>query len=278
MKKRRAHDYEKLFNRLQSFCIKEFNFSIFNETRIVITDYEKAVFTVLRRYGCHVQGCFFHFTQCVYRKVKQIGLVDEYNKYNSTVHLYVRLLMMVAFIKPSMKPEVFNDLVRSFSSENLDNGITRQMSIVFKYFKDTWLNGSIDVNMWYFSGCEMNTNNRCESIHSGFTAMFPNISHPNMFTLANMICAHEKRQMNDLMTSTSTSFVHREDKRGQSVAETLKVLNSKYSAGLIQSLKGYLVALNNSFSQSTDYATVRIAPGIDGLMAQVLQVAPLMVK
>ena len=67
------------------------------------------------------------------------------------------------------------------------------------------------------------------------------------------------------MTSITTSFVHREDKRGQSVAETLRVLNSKYSAGLIQSLKGYLVALNNSFGQSADYATARIPPGIDDI-------------
>ena len=62
MKKRRARDYEKLFNRLQSFCIQEFNFSLFNENRTVITDYERAVFSVLTRYRCNIQGCFFNFT------------------------------------------------------------------------------------------------------------------------------------------------------------------------------------------------------------------------
>ena len=76
-----------MFSRIQQFCIEEFNFSLFNEDRIVITDYEKAVFTVLKQYGCHMQGCLFHFAQCVYRKVKNVGLADEYNKHTNTVHI-----------------------------------------------------------------------------------------------------------------------------------------------------------------------------------------------
>ena len=40
MKKRRVGDYERLFKRLQSFCVHEFNFSLFIHKRTVITDYE----------------------------------------------------------------------------------------------------------------------------------------------------------------------------------------------------------------------------------------------
>ena len=156
MKKRRVGDYERVFNRLQSFCVHEFNFSLFNEKRTVITDYETAVFAALKPYKCNMQVCLFHFTQCVYRKVKPFGLADVYNKHKSTVNIYVRLLMMMAFIKPDLKQGAFDDLVRSFSAENVDDGIRHKMAMVFSYFKNTWLRGKI-VNLWYFSGWSMNT-------------------------------------------------------------------------------------------------------------------------
>ena len=65
MKRRREDDYRRVFSRIQQFCIEEFNFSLFNEGRIVITDYEKVVFAALKQYGCRMQGCIFHFAQCV---------------------------------------------------------------------------------------------------------------------------------------------------------------------------------------------------------------------
>ena len=111
-----------MFSRIQQFCIEEFNFSLFNNDRIVITDYEKAVFAALKQYGCRMQGCLFHFAQCVYRKVKSVGLADGRNKQTRTVHFYVRMLMMMAFINPSLKRDAFNDLVMSFDSESVNKG------------------------------------------------------------------------------------------------------------------------------------------------------------
>ena len=64
--------------------------------------------------------------------------------------------MMMAFIKPDLKQGAFDDLVRSFSAENVDDGIRDKMAMVFSYFQNTWLRGKIDVNLWYFSGWSMN--------------------------------------------------------------------------------------------------------------------------
>ena len=151
MKKRRVGDYERLFKRLQSFCVHEFNFSLFIHKRKVITDYETAVFAALKPYGCNMQGCLFHFTQCVYRKVKQFGLADEYNRHKSTVNIYVRLLMMMAFIKPDLKQGAFDELVTSFNIDKVDDETRHKMAMVFTYFENTWLRGKIDVSLWYFS-------------------------------------------------------------------------------------------------------------------------------
>ena len=95
----------------------------------------------------------------MYRKVKNVGLADEYNNHTSTAHTYVRLLMMMAFINPSLKGEAFDDLVKSFDSESINNGTRDKMVVVFDYFQSTWLNGNIDTTSWYFAGCEMRTIN-----------------------------------------------------------------------------------------------------------------------
>ena len=65
--------------------------------------------------------------------------------------------MMMVFIKPDLKQGAFDDIVRSFSAENVDDGIRDKMAMVFSYFQNTWLRGKIDVNLWYFSGWSMNT-------------------------------------------------------------------------------------------------------------------------
>ena len=263
MRKRRADDYERLFSRLQQYCVQEFNFTLFNKDRTVITDYENAVFIALRPYGCNMQGCFFHFTQCVYRKVKQIGLSEQYKVHKSVVHLYVRLLMLSAYIKPPLKGAAFNDLVRSFSAEDVDDDTRTKMTSVFNYFKITWLNGCYDVKLWSFSGTEMNTNNICESFHSGLTTSFPYISHPNMFTFANMIYQYERKNMNVFVMSTTTAYESKKQRGGKTIADTLTCLNARYADGRIQSLKEYLEALNISIGNSIDSATAATGPRID---------------
>ena len=121
------------------------------------------------------------------------------------------------------------------------------------------------MDMWYFSGSEMNTNNICESFHSRLTAAFTNVSHPSIDVFARMIDVYEKRQMRLLTRSATTTFMQRVKKAGQTVAAILKTLNNKFSGGMIQSLKEYLTALNNSFDQSVDSATARTAPGRDDI-------------
>ena len=38
-----------------------------------------------------IDGCYFHFTQCLWRKVQSLGLVEEYKEDGSISNLYKRV-------------------------------------------------------------------------------------------------------------------------------------------------------------------------------------------
>ena len=148
---------------------------------------------------------------------------------------------MMAFINPSLKRDAFDDLVRSFDSESVNRGTRGKMVVVFDYFKNIWINGKIDVTLWYFTGCEMRTNNICEPFHSGFTAAFPNLKHPQLFNLAMMVLDYEQAQNSLLKSVTETDFMPRVKKYQHHVNKVLSDVSAKYEMKLIPSMKAYLM-------------------------------------
>ena len=47
--------------------------------------------------GIRIQGCVFHWVQCVWRKVQHLGLQTTYMK-RQAVHAYIRKLMALPFL------------------------------------------------------------------------------------------------------------------------------------------------------------------------------------
>ena len=162
---------------------------------------------------------------------------------------------MLAFIESSRKRDAFNAIVQSFNSTLVDDGVRHKMYALFSYFESTWLSGNIDVQLWYFSGCNMNTNNICESFHSGFTAAFPKAVKPDLFKLVNRILEYEEGQCELLESVSETDFFPRMKKCKSSVQDKLDGIKWKYNENIIPSLKNYLMALSNSFGNSIDTAT-----------------------
>jgi MULE transposase domain len=51
--------------------------------QVVHTDFEMAAINALYNvFGVHPTGCLFHFTQCIYRKVIELGMKVEYHTDN----------------------------------------------------------------------------------------------------------------------------------------------------------------------------------------------------
>ena len=148
---------------------------------IILSDFESGLIEAVRRQfprALH-SGCHFHFTQAVWRKVQDLGLVTFYTDPTKTdIAEFIQLCMALAFV-----PEV--DIIRQFS--NCINNLTQENSDVLKqfiaYFRDTWVSGLFPTSMWnkYGQNYLHRTNNRVESWHATLKHKLP--IHPNIYVL-----------------------------------------------------------------------------------------------
>jgi len=126
-----------------------------------------------------IKGCFFHFQQCIWRKIQENGLQNMYAE-DAEFSLQIRHLCALAFVPMDKSVQYFNDLIESnyyVENENI-------LSPMINYFEDTWIgrpnrrNGRrppmFSVNMWncYESVIQdlPRTNNSVEGWHHAFNA------------------------------------------------------------------------------------------------------------
>jgi hypothetical protein len=81
-----------------------------------------------------IKGCYFHFQQCLWRKVQENGLQALYSE-NVEFSLQVRHLAALAFVPTNKVINYFEKLVDSNYFVNNKNNL----STLVDYFEDTWI-------------------------------------------------------------------------------------------------------------------------------------------
>lgn len=145
--------YVKLFRSILE-AVPEWN------PRIIHIDFEMSAISAIREVLplCEIYGCYFHFRQCLWRKVQEIGLVMEY-KDNAEVRLTIQMCAAVAFLKTEDVHDGWVE-IHSQAPEN------PKLSIFFDYFVEQWLdNESIPIEMWNCHGRQHRTTNAVEGWH-----------------------------------------------------------------------------------------------------------------
>lgn len=100
-------------------------------SNIVMADFE-LTFTqaAQRELGVEVKGCFFHFTQCIWRKIQKCGLQEKYAS-DSQYAINLRMLCALAFVPPD--DVAYDALIASkFYSEHMD-----LLNELLEYFERT---------------------------------------------------------------------------------------------------------------------------------------------
>lgn len=103
----------------------------------IITDFEMATINACRRVfdrSVH-KGCFFHFTQNVWKQIKTLGLDEEYGR-NSEFALKLRHLFALAFLPPEDIPPAFEGL----KSEEV---IPESANDLMEWFDQYYVNGRL---------------------------------------------------------------------------------------------------------------------------------------
>lgn len=148
--------------------IKE-NFATLSNFKTAMTDFELAMRSGLRAVfqGIKVYGCWFHYTQCLWRNAVKKGFcrIKNNKKHRPEHHFIVRQLMALALIPESGVKQQYYRIraeAMTFFEGTAYEGNTRKF---LKYYEREWLDGIYSIKEWCVFGFQERTNNFLESYH-----------------------------------------------------------------------------------------------------------------
>jgi hypothetical protein len=183
--------YERLLRALTS--LRQF------DPTSVVTDFELASVNAVRNAfpAVVISGCFFHFRQCIFRKLQQCGLQRENREQD--FNLFIRMLVALAFVP-------VNDIVDSFETL-LDAHAPDSAQCIIDYFEETFIGRLtrrnarrqpvFPLNMWNVSArvteALPKTNNGVEGWHRGFQSSL-SCAHPTFWKFIEHLKKEEALQ------------------------------------------------------------------------------------
>ncbi|CAF4117504.1 unnamed protein product, partial [Adineta steineri] len=125
---RTATIYKHVFEVLDA-AAKSLNYK-FNPNKVMF-DFERALIKTIASYFPNTQhsGCFFHYTQCLYRHIQSLGLSTFYNN-NEEMRLSCRHVMALPLLPVEDVQPAFETLIEEVPVE---------LQPFFEYFEDWWM-------------------------------------------------------------------------------------------------------------------------------------------
>ncbi|CAF3034371.1 unnamed protein product, partial [Rotaria sp. Silwood2] len=154
---RKKSTYQQLFQVLKDMAASMNR--IFKPERI-ISDFESSLVSIIPAefpQAVH-QGCYFHYTQAIYRRIQSLGLSTAYSQ-DEEIRYCCRKLMAIALLPIEEVENSYYNL-RSTSSTK----VKEELRQLFMYFDSYWMN-DLPLKLWNVHGCQYRTNNNCEGIH-----------------------------------------------------------------------------------------------------------------
>jgi len=163
MSRRTREDYEGILRFLYEDIMEK-------EARVqeVVCDFEIAVWRAVRAVipFAEVKGCGFHWTQCLFRQLKKIGLSSNYRK-EKTVSTLCKQVMCLHLLPVGKIENTFYRLQDSVSSITSNRDTKKQLKKWFDYVKNTWItNRNWPIASWCQHYRRIRTNNDVEGWHT----------------------------------------------------------------------------------------------------------------
>ena len=110
-----------------------------------IVDYERAIWNALRAVwvDATVRGCWFHFTQCIYRKAHGLGLSKELLDGGKTWKMVRRLMLLPLIDHKNIEP-VFRKLKQHYN-RSINDPENDGVKKLFAYYEAQWIVGGAKV-------------------------------------------------------------------------------------------------------------------------------------
>lgn len=175
MVNKKSYTYKQIFGKLKEVASERGKtFS----PALIITDFESGVLPVLKSEvsisAIHGQkfwflinsfkfpnskrmGCFYHFSQSVYRQIQSLGMQQQYAE-DESLRCLCRKLMALALMPTDKVKSCFEEI-----QEDAYKLPDQPMDDLLEYFEDNWMN---NINLWNVSESDVRTNNNCEGEES----------------------------------------------------------------------------------------------------------------
>jgi hypothetical protein len=124
---KRESTYVKIFEHIRKIMEKI-------EVNLIMTDFEKAVINACQLLFPKAikQGCYFHYRQCIYRRIQLVGMKTQYDSDPDFQHK-IKLFIALAFVPVEYVTNAFDILL-----DNEDLCYT-DIKPLIEYFEQTWI-------------------------------------------------------------------------------------------------------------------------------------------
>ena len=125
----------------------------------VVIDFESALWQAVAKVfpSATVQGCVFHWTQAIWRKVQRLGLSTAFHEDDAS-HKYIKRLMALLFLPHEHIGQMFAQL-RALAT-------TAVLQDLVAYINETWINSTArSLKNWSVFKKSVRTNNDVEGWH-----------------------------------------------------------------------------------------------------------------
>ena len=165
-----------------------------------VTDYESGIILAMETNfpEWHHFGCYFHYTQAIYRKIQDLGLLQAY-KINPLVKMIFRKFIFVAFVPLDQVLNCLQDLVQDSQTSFMGRQYPAIAEFLF-YLRWTWID-TFDPKMRnvFERPAIIRTTNDLEGWNNAW-GRTTRRALPNIFWLAvQSLCQQEKLVDNVLM-------------------------------------------------------------------------------
>ena len=153
MSGKRKRDYRHVLKAVQNLLPDHI------ELQCVVADFESVLWRAVEKVfpGVHIQGCVFHWTQAIWRKVQELGLVIAYQT-NDAAHKFIRRIMALPFFPREHIPQMFMEVH--------DLGMFQALRSLVEYVQATWLESTVwSPDRWSIFNQSVRTNNDVEGWH-----------------------------------------------------------------------------------------------------------------
>ena len=169
-----------------------------------------------------IRGCFFHYTQCIWRKVQNCGLTTEFRE-NEEFHRLVRRAGVLPLVPGHRVEDVWFQAL-----EDSDDQTAPVMR--FKdYVTETWVEGHLE--MWnHFDHDGPRTTNAVEGWHNKFNRMCRR-AHPNIFVFLELLQKEQAANEAKIIQITAGGVVRPKKRKYRQLDSRLQSLKNRLRQG-----------------------------------------------